>query len=124
MLDFIKTLFSNLFSSSRRENCICKACNPLYVDVNPECPVHGAWIDDDEKEDANLNWMGTDDVPRPPDGIITFSEGRASKAYIEAKDRDIQAALDVVMQAISANSPEHHMSVLKAIHAHLMRALL
>lgn len=110
----------------------CFECNE-GGDTCPTCPFRdknyipesdfGPYAEYDEG--GNINWSsGQDDVPRPPDGIITFSEGRASKAYIEAKDKDIQAALDIVMQAISANSPEHHMSVLKQVHAHLMRALL
>jgi len=113
-------------------NIKCSDCNE-GGDTCPTCPFRdknyipesdfGPYAEYDEG--GNINWSsGQDDVPRPPDGIITFSEGRASKAYIEAKDKDIQAALDIVMQAISANSPEHHMSVLKQVHAHLMRALL
>ena len=96
----------------------CSDCNE-GGETCPTCPFR------DKDYTHNTNWAsGQDDVPRPPDGIITFSEGKTSKAYIEAKDGYIQAALDVVMQAIAANSPEHHLSVLKQVHAHLMRALL
>jgi hypothetical protein len=110
----------------------CSACNKGGEECST-CPFRdktyipkmdfGPEVEYDEG--GNINWSsGQDDVPPAPEGVVVMSEGKASRAYIEAKDKDIQAALDVVMQAISANSPEHHLSVLRQVHAHLMRALL
>lgn len=110
----------------------CAVCNN-GGDACPTCPFRDKNYNplaetEEDKEDndhmSNINWMGTDDVPHPPNGVITFSNGKAYKAYIEAKDRDIQSALEVVVKAIHANDPKQHMAVLKQIHSHLMRALL
>jgi len=83
---------------------------------------------------GNINWSsGQDDVPRPPDGIITFSKGKASKAYIEAKEKDIQEALDVVntLEPIITEGLLEYMGEFETlkkglieIRGHLMRALL
>lgn len=62
------------------------------VDVGPEYEYD---------EGGNINWSsGQDDVPRPPDGIITFSEGKASRAYIEAKEKDIKTGMIILAATI------------------------
>lgn len=108
----------------------CPTCPFVDKDYNPlaatDAEMKRAFKEAlDEDYTPNINWSsGQDDVPPAPEGMRVYSKGKLSMAYINAKDEDIQAALDVVMQAISANSPEHHISVLKQVHAHLMRALL
>jgi hypothetical protein len=73
---------------------------------------------------AALNLLGIAQAPKPHSGTRVVCIG--------ASEKDVRAALDIVMQALSSiNEAEEHegehtcyKGTFKAIHAHLMRALL
>jgi hypothetical protein len=107
----------------------CFMCNAGSCDG---CSVH-KYPDSlgDLDEEENINWSsGQDDVPRAPDGIVVFSEGKASKAYIEAKDTDIRAADDRVVRCLNhlcGNTEvdqDYLADTLREAHSCLMRAQL
>jgi hypothetical protein len=81
-----------------------------------------------------INWAsGQDDVPAAPEGIIVMSEGKAAKAYIEAKEADIEKAVVLTNSLLESLNIDDNItpiqleiikSTVRDIRVLLVRALL
>lgn len=115
--------FENVCPHAHPECIMCNAgsCDGCSVHKYPDSLGNlDAELDEELK---NINFSsGQDDVPPAPEGIIVMSEGKASKAYIRAKDEDIERAI-VLLHALEVKHPQAKDDCTPIRHC-LLRALI